>query len=691
MSETPLQRIIGFDILPQSSPSSKKSPRYASVIMEGEILEINSSIRRSELLKMVRRVEPDIIATDNLLELSATEKGVIEFLSRIPSKTRVIQVTGSPVHGMTSLTKLARRHGFPVKKHPTPVETAILISQLASLGVGTEISVLARETRIVVSRARTVGSGGFSQARFQRRMHGSIQQTARNILDKLTKAEIDYDKYETRTQHGWSRCLIHVYESFDTVCGVVQSEVNRIAGVAVRIAPVKHRSILYLPRGDKEEEIGPRRLLVVGIDAGTTIGIAIADISGNVVALRSSRGLSRGDVIRYIVEFGKPVLLAADVFPAPSFIEKLSTTLQTQLFTPDKLMAVVEKRELAKSFTADSQFRAGNAHQRDALAAVAKVFHAYSKKLELLNKRLQESEQHHSVSEATALVLQNVSVRDALDQSIMPIEIEKFPSKPIKPIEPTEKPLTQQELQKIIDRLTRKVESLQRQLEYERNQHQQSVEHQKKLEKEIQQIQRQLNRSLNAEQREYRRDERIIQKEAEIQRLEKKIRTQSFELERIKRNLTNLKLMRRLEILGEVQPIIVLSHFSQEEIRRLSERYPQDKKRKVVFIQDPSGGGSSTANKLVQFGVQIVITRGTMSHLALQQFSAAHIPVLDTKSLRITIVDEFAVVDVEQLSLEITKWQERHQVSEREVAADSLERLIEEYRQERRNKTSDKS
>ena len=109
-----------------------------------------------------------------------------------------------------------------------------------------------------------------------------------------------------------------------------------------------------------------------------------------------------------------------------------------------------------------------------------------------------------------------------------------------------------------------------------------------------------------------------------------------------------------------------------------------------MFIQDPSGGGSSTANQLVHFGVQIVITQGTMSHLALQKFSAAHIPVLDAKSLRITIVDEFAVVDVEQLRVEIIKWQEQHQVSERKAAADNLERLIEEYRQDRRNKTSDR-
>ncbi|MHA2314858.1 MAG: hypothetical protein ACXACF_06170, partial [Candidatus Hermodarchaeia archaeon] len=108
------------------------------------------------------------------------------------------------------------------------------------------------------------------------------------------------------------------------------------------------------------------------------------------------------------------------------------------------------------------------------------------------------------------------------------------------------------------------------------------------------------------------------------------------------------------------------------------------------FIQDPSGGGSSTATQLIQFGVQIVITQGTMSHLALQKFHAANIPVIEAKSLRITIVDEFAVVDVEQLSLEIAKWQEQHQVTEREAAADNLERLIEEYRQERRNKTSER-
>lgn len=683
MPETRTQLIIGFDILPQSSPSARRPAKYAMVIIQNEVIETRSSVRRNELLKTIRQTNPDILATDNLLELAPTEKAVIDFLSKIPSKTRVIQVTGSPVHGMTSLTKLARRHGLPVARHPNPTETAILVAKLAKMGVGTEISALARETRIVVSRARNIGPGGFSQARYQRRMHGAIQQVARNILDKLKKNAMDFDQYETRASYGWSRCIIHVYEAYDNICKVAQSEVNRVAGVAIRITPVKHRAILYLHRQDTEKHLGSRRLLVVGIDAGTTIGIAIADVSGRLIALRSGRSLSRGDVIRYIVNFGKPILVASDVTPSPNFIEKLSTSLQIPLFTPEKLMTVVEKRELAKSFAATSDLRPTNTHQRDALAAITKGFQFYATKLEQLNQRLQGSEQRHDIPDAQAIILQGGSVHDAFNNSVISETPSKIKSE-VEPTKPIPKPLTRGELQKHVDRLQRQIESLQRQLEYERNQHRQAVEDKTQLKKELRQTKHQLNRAKSEEQRIQRRDDRIQQKEADVQRIQKKLHEQAQQLTDARRTLTNLKLMRRLEIRGEVQPVLVLPHFSQEEIRQLSERYPR-RRGKIVFIQDPSGGGSSTADQLIHFGVQIVITPGTMSHLARQQFNAEHIPVIDAKSLRITIVDEFAVVAVEQLNQQIIQWQEQYKGIEREEAADALERLVEEYRQERRN------
>lgn len=688
MTKTSGPLIISFDILPQSSPSAKKAPRYAMVLFRDEVLETQSSIRRNELLKTIRKLQPDIIATDNLLELASTEKGVIEFLSKISSKIRVIQVTGSPIHGMTSLKKLATRHGIEIIKHPSPSETATVLARLAALGVGIEVSALAQETRITVTRARNIGPGGYSQARYQRRMHGAIQQVARKILEKLTKAGIDYDEYETRTSHGLSRCVIHVYKAIDSVSKLVQSEVNRIAGVAVRISPVKRRSLLYSPREENRDHLGPRRLLVVGIDAGTTVGIAVADISGHLVAIRSGRGLSRGDVIRYLVEFGKPVLIASDVSPAPSFIEKLSRSLQAHLFVPDRLMSVVEKRELAKSFTENFELRPRNAHQRDAVAAITKVFQSYGNKLKSLNQNLRESEELHLISKAVSMVFQGVSIRDALEQSTISKEPKDAKIEPLILSQSMEEGSTPEQYKRLIDRLQRQVESLQRQLEFVKNQYLQSLEGQKKTNQELQQVLRQLNRALNSEQREQRRDVQIQRKDAEIQRLENKLHEQNQSLEKTKRSLTNLKLMRRLEIQGEVQPVLVLAHFSQEELRRLSERYPR-KRRKVVYIQDPSGGGRSTAEQLIKFGVQLVITQGTMSHLALKQFKAAHIPVIDAELLQITVVDEFAVVDVEQLNKEIRKWQDNYESSEREAAAYALERLIEEYRQERRNESSE--
>ena len=684
---TPL--IIGFDILPQQSPSARKSPKYAMAIFKEDVLESNESVSRTELLKRVRQLNPDILATDNLFELASTEKGVIDYLSKLPSKTRIVQVTGSPIYGLTSLAKLAKKYDLQIDRHPTPIETAILIAKLASLGVGTEISALAKETRIVISRARNIGPGGFSQARFQRRMHGAIQQVARSIIEKIAKAQMDYDQFETRTSHGWSRCLVHVYASFDNVSKIVQSETNRIAGVTVRISPVKHRSILYLQTKEKNDQVSPRQILVVGIDAGTTVGIAISDISGRVIALQSGRSLSRGDVIRYLVKFGKPVLIAADVSPAPSFIEKLGTSLQAPLFVPEKLLSVAEKRELAKTFTKDSDAQPKNAHQRDALAAIAKVFQIYDRKLQLLHNRISESEHKYNVSEAMKIVLQGGSVHDALDHSINLGTPPKTESPQIELPKQKDELLTIEKLQKDITHLRRQIDSLQRQLEFEKNRYLQSQDSLTQLEREYRQTKRKLNQVLDLEKREQRRDELLTRKDAEIARLRKTIHEAQEKLESAEHTISNLKLMRQLENRGEVQPILVLPLFSQEEVRQLTSRYSK-KKRKIVLIQNPSGGGSSTAEQLIQFGVQVIISKGKMSHLALDHFTSADIPVIEAKTLRITMVDEFAVVDIERLQAEIIEWQKQHKAAEREDAADAIERLIEEYRHERRNEETER-
>jgi predicted RNase H-like nuclease (RuvC/YqgF family) len=296
-------------------------------------------------------------------------------------------------------------------------------------------------------------------------------------------------------------------------------------------------------------------------------------------------------------------------------------------------------------------------------------------------------EPKHDLTEAVKIVIQSGSIHEALEKSVISkkeavTETPKIPTPSDQNIE-----TTLESLQKSNSKLRHQIESLQRQLEFEKSKLLQSQKSLKELEKENQQTQRQLNRILNVEQREQRRDNVIQRKNSEIKRLETTIRKAHTRLEAAEQIILNLKLMRQLENRGEVQPLLVLPHFSQEEIRQLKTKYTR-KRRKLILIQDPSGGGSSTADQLIQFGVKVIISQGIMSHLALDQFTSAKIPVLDASRLQITMVDEFAVVNIKELEEEINHWQKLHKITEREETADTLERLINEYREERRNQES---
>ncbi len=683
MSDTDSQVFIGFDILPQHSPSSKAQPRYAIAVIKGESVETFGSMSRQKLLKIIRQHIPSVVATDNIMELAPTEKTVIDFLSKVPARTKVIQVTGSPVHGMIPLATLAKRHGLPVLGHPNPTETAVLAAKLASLGVGTEIAVLARETKIVVSRARTVRAGGFSQGRLQRRMHGAILQISRGLKEKLAKNELDYDYYETATAHGLSRCIFYIYDSFERIVKLIQPHINRISGVLVKISPVKHKSIVYLSSTNKEADSKVRRRLVVGIDAGTTIGIAVADVTGKLLTLQSGKGMSRGEVIRSLIDMGSPVLITTDVTPAPSFVEKLSKSLKTPLFTPHRVLSVVEKRELANAFAASSKLKPSNSHQRDALASVAAVFQAYERKLDLLRKRLMDMSRLQLAEEAATLILRDFSVHDAIQQTLDATEPAQEPVTLQKTSRIKEEPPSMDELLQMVKRLQRQVDSLQRQLEYKQTQYQESLTAQQLHKDELRTTRRQLDQVLRLESREQRMDERLRQKDREIKRLRQTVSEFRTQIEEMKRSMMNMTLMRRLELRGEVQPVHILRRFSQEETRLLRERYGP-RRVKFVCILDPSGGGATTADKLIELGVKIVISKGKMSHLALRQFNTAQIPVLEAEELKITIIDEFGMVDIGQLEERLDEWQRIYLEKEREAAAEDLERLVEKYRQERR-------
>ncbi|MGZ7095706.1 MAG: DUF460 domain-containing protein, partial [Methanobacterium sp.] len=56
-----------------------------------------------------------------------------------------------------------------------------------------------------------------------------------------------------------------------------------------------------------------QKWIIVGFDPGLTVGIAILDLNGNVISSKSFKEISRSEIIKHIISYGKAVLVATDV------------------------------------------------------------------------------------------------------------------------------------------------------------------------------------------------------------------------------------------------------------------------------------------------------------------------------------------------------------------------------------------
>ena len=113
---------------------------------------------------------------------------------------------------------------------------------------------------------------------------------------------------------------------------------------------------------------------IVGIDPGTTAGIAVLNFKGELVDLFSSKDMGIDEVLKHIIEFGIASVIASDVNPSPQFVNKISARTGAVVFKPDKTLPVKEKTELTKNFTIE------DAHQRDSLAAAINAFNKFKNK-----------------------------------------------------------------------------------------------------------------------------------------------------------------------------------------------------------------------------------------------------------------------------------------------------------------------
>ncbi|MFC1787100.1 DUF460 domain-containing protein [Halobacteriota archaeon] len=394
--------------------------------------------------------------------------------------------------------------------------------------------------------------------------------------------------------------------------------------------------------------------LIVGIDPGTTTGVAILDINGGLVNLFSSRVVSISDVIEHIIGYGRPLIIASDVTPAPNTVEKIKRAFNAVLFSPNESLPTNDKINLAK------QFRYRNEHERDALAAALWAFRDCKNKFIHIEKRTPVD---IDTDEMKALVIRGYSIDAAISQLSMPDKLEKVQKKEVK--------ITDNQVLELHENIHRREKQISRLREYVEELQSQIT----KKEDRIDELVRLLDGIKIKDQRALRKTREIKRRDKDISRLKKELRKRDDYISLLSAQIDQLKHFHTLDFLGEKIPLKVISSFTRDSILETEAKYGL-KKGDMVFLEDASGGSNTTADLLISKGIRVVIIQNEMSYAPKKRFLDRGTPTLSTKEVNINRIADFAVVDPDMLYLAIQKWQE----NTRKMRVDKMESLIREYK-----------
>ena len=609
------------------------------------------SVSRFKLLRMIRQYRPDMLAVDSIQELAPNRKELISFLKRLPPEVKLIQVTGN--EHQEPLTRLGKEKGIAFNPL-IPDEEAFACACLAAMGVGYIVSVFEDRTVIKVSRARSPGRGGWSQNRYRRKVQGKVREKVREIEQKLRDTD-----YDARVTEGFGGLVngTFVVNSKRSDLGIHNS---REEDVQVSVTSVEKNKIEFIPLERKSREH-----IIVGVDPGTTIGVAVLNLDGELKGLVSSRMMSVPDIVSYIREKGKPVVVATDVVPPPATVEKIKRSFKATLFAPNERIAVEEKVKLAKPYGYK------NDHERDALAAAVKAFNAYKNKFAQIDRKAPA----HMTDDVKAMAVGGKAI-DAAIEMLRPRPEKPHPKERAAPKpQETETEARIAEMRELLRRRDEQIRNLQSyvaDLRRDMRKMERRMEWQSKTIGDLQQ------HGID----DVRKGKEVSIRDREISRLKKEVYDERKRNSELRSNIDRLKQIRVLEFRGDKSPVKIIENLSKDAIAACDKKLglkPGD----IVFVRD-AGGGTQAASMLIERSVRVIIRGTFMSHLAEEKFQEARVPVVSKEDVALKIVDDFAVIDPHRLDAAIARWNDAMAVTEKQKSAEWFKGIVDDYKSERR-------
>jgi len=645
--------IFGVDV--QSGDVRGDAPSFALVVLaDGEIERDVVTYRK--LRRRIEREEPAIVATDNAYELAEDKDALVHLLGDLPDGTRLVQVTGA--ERPEPLSRVAKRHGVPYGKDP--MQEAEAAARLAAANVGQVVSAFTDETEVKVARGRSTGKGGWSEDRHTRRMHGEVKRRAREIESTLEEAGLDFEVNATEKYGGYSNAVFTVQGRPEDI----PVSRGQSSDVRVEIERVRRDGIEFRPLAKRRDPV------VVGVDPGTTTAAAIVGLDGSLLDVTSSRTVDTADVVEWIIERGRPVVVAADVTPMPETVEKIRRSFDAAGWTPDRDLPVDEKLHRTRETSYDDD------HQRDAAAAALSAYDAHADQFERIASKVPARQ------DLGPVVARVVAGEESVEAVLADLSDEGGESEDGDETEHTERELTEEErtirrLRSRVDRLEDHVESLEETVETKDDR--------------IDTLETELSAAKREERREARERREVQRLERTTDRLERERDDARERVAELEGKLERLKALWRLdhsnfadvaEKKAGLVPVKVIDQFTVDAIEDADERFglaPDD----VVMLRDASGAGRSSAERLAEVEPKVVLRNGQLSDVADEILFDANVPVAPADTVTVQEVDELAVARESEVENAVTDWEERAEERERQRRGEMVDRLISEHRADR--------
>jgi len=644
--------VFGVDV--QSGDVRGDAPSYALCAFDGESVE-RDVVSRRKLLRLVESEEPDLLATDNVYELAEDKDALVHLLGGLPDGTRLVQVTGD--ERPEPLSRVASRHGVPYSKDP--MAEAEASARLAARNVGYAVTAFTDTTRVKVSRGRSTGKGGWSEDRYTRRIHGAVKTRARHVEGLLDDTGLAYQTDVTEKYGGYANAVF-------TVEGRPQDipvSRGRSGDTRVEIERERRDGIEFEPLAKRRDPV------IVGVDPGTTTAVAVLSLDGSPLDVLSARTADMADVVEWIVDRGRPLVVAADVTPMPSTVEKIRRSFDAAGWVPETDLPVDEKLHRTRDCGYD------NDHERDALAAALYAADGHADQFGRIRSKVPPTV---DIDEVLARV---VAGEESVEAVLADLEdddgAEEEPSEEPAP-EPSPERRRIRELEGRVDRLTDHVDGLQETV----------VEKDERIDE--------LEASLDEARREERRDAKerreVARLSRETDRLQGELAAERERVAGLEGKLERLKELWRLdhsnfadvsEKRRGLVPVKPVEQFTVDAIEAADEAYGLAK-GDIILLRDATGAGRQTAERLAELRPRAVLKSGGLTDVSEEVLFEREVPFGPADTVATDEVDDLAVAREADVEAVIADWEDRAEVRRRDRNAEMVDRLISEHRADRR-------